>query len=72
LIDTLLLWISQISSIPNTGTLLKIATCNNLQLGWEKLDKYYRFINDSSAYVAAIALHPQYKWRWIEKKGATI
>ena len=41
---------------------------NHLQLGWEKLDKYYRLTDDSSAYVAAIALHPRFKWRWIEKK----
>jgi hypothetical protein len=40
---------------------------NNLQLGWEKLDKYYRFTDDSSAYVAAIALHPRFKWRWIQR-----
>jgi hAT family C-terminal dimerisation region len=43
---------------------------NNLQLGWQKLDKYYRLTDDSCAYVAAIALHPRYKWRWIEKKWA--
>ena len=43
---------------------------NNLQLGWEKLDKYYRFTDDSSAYVAAIALHPRFKWRWIQRKWA--
>jgi hypothetical protein len=43
---------------------------NSLQLGWEKLDKYYRLTDDSSAYVAAIALHPRFKWRWIQKKWA--
>jgi hypothetical protein len=43
---------------------------NNLQLGWQKLDKYYQFTDDSSAYVAAIALHPRFKWRWIQRKWA--
>jgi hypothetical protein len=43
---------------------------NNLQLGWQKLDKYYQFADDSSAYVAAIALHPRFKWRWIQRKWA--
>jgi hypothetical protein len=43
---------------------------NSLQLGWEKLDKYYQLTDDSSAYVAAIALHPRFKWRWIQKKWA--
>lgn len=43
---------------------------NNLQLGWQKLDKYYQLTDNSSAYVAAIALHPRYKWRWIQKKWA--
>lgn len=41
---------------------------NSLQLAWEKLDKYYRYTDDSSAYIAAIALHPRFKWRWIQKK----
>jgi hypothetical protein len=43
---------------------------NSLQLGWEKLDKYYQLTDTSSAYVAAIALHPRFKWRWIQKKWA--
>jgi hAT family C-terminal dimerisation region len=43
---------------------------NSLQLAWEKLDKYYRYTDDSPAYVAAIALHPRFKWRWIQKKWA--
>jgi hAT family C-terminal dimerisation region len=41
---------------------------NSVQLGWEKLDKYYQLTDKSSAYVAAISLHPRYKWRWIEKR----
>jgi hypothetical protein len=43
---------------------------NSLQLGWEKLDKYYRLTDDTSAYIAAVALHPRFKWRWIQKKWA--
>ena len=43
---------------------------HSVQLGWEKLDKYYTLTDDSPAYVASICLHPRYKWKWIEKKWA--
>jgi hypothetical protein len=34
--------------------------------GWRKLDKYYQLTDDSPAYVAAIVLHPQHKWQYIQ------
>lgn len=38
----------------------------NINLGWSKIDEYYNRTEDSPAYVASLALHPQYKWQWIE------
>src|SRR6266542_6613466 len=35
--------------------------------GWKKMDKYYKLLDKSPAYVTAIVLHPSRKWRWIEK-----
>jgi hypothetical protein len=34
--------------------------------GWRKLDKYYQLTDDSPAYVAAIILHPQHKWQYVQ------
>jgi hypothetical protein len=33
----------------------------NIQLGWQKLDQYYRKLDDTEVYVAAVALHPKYR-----------
>jgi len=38
----------------------------NINLGWSKMDEYYSRTKESPAYVAALVLHPQYKWQWIE------
>src|SRR5437667_3728777 len=35
---------------------------------WIKLDKYYNMTELSSVYVAALVLHPRYKWAYFEKK----
>ena len=43
---------------------------SSVQLGWEKLDEYYKLTDKSPAYVAAICLHPRYKWKYIQKKWA--
>ena len=39
----------------------------SLQLGIQKLDDYYRLLDETPAYLAAVVLHPQLKWQWIEK-----
>jgi len=39
----------------------------NLQLGIQKLDDYYKLLDDTPVYVAAVVLQPQLKWQWIEK-----
>ena len=39
----------------------------SLQLGIQKLDDYYWLLDETPAYLAAVVLHPQLKWQWIEK-----
>ena len=39
-----------------------------INLAWQKLDEYYSRLDDAPVYVAALALHPRYKMRWIKKK----
>jgi len=34
----------------------------SLQLGIQKADDYYKKTDKSPAYLAAVILHPQYKW----------
>src|SRR5256885_17039773 len=41
---------------------------HNIQLGWEKLNEYYNLTDKSPVYLAALCLHPKYKWKFIEKK----
>ena len=37
---------------------------------WAVADKYYKIIDDSTAYVAAVVLNPSYKWSSLEKLWA--
>lgn len=41
-----------------------IRTCVNL--GWKKLDDYYNLSDDTSAYRAAVLLHPEHKLEWFQ------
>jgi hypothetical protein len=34
--------------------------------GWKKLDDYYNTLDATPVYVAAIVLHPAFKWRWFD------
>jgi hypothetical protein len=36
-------------------------------LAWEKLDKYYNLLDETSIYYTALALHPAYRWDWFEE-----
>jgi hypothetical protein len=38
-----------------------------INLAWQKLYEYYLRIDQSPVYVAAVVLHPGYKWKWLEK-----
>ena len=44
---------------------------NTLQLGWASLDKYYSKTDDTPIYLAALVLHPAYKWTWIERQWSS-
>lgn len=41
--------------------------CN---LGWMKLDKYYALTDDSPVYLAALVLHPAFRWPAVESQWA--
>lgn len=41
-----------------------IRTCVNL--GWKKLDDYYNLSDDTSAYRAAVLVHPEHKLEWFQ------
>ncbi|RKK77817.1 hypothetical protein BFJ71_g16647 [Fusarium oxysporum] len=38
----------------------------NVNLGWMKLDKYYRTLKDSPVYYAAATLHPSVRWAYFD------
>jgi hypothetical protein len=38
----------------------------NVNLGWAKLDKYYRYLKESPVYYAATALNPALRWGYFE------
>jgi hypothetical protein len=40
----------------------------NINAGWQKLDEYYKRLDDNVVYVAAVVLHPQMKWRYFKTK----
>ena len=40
----------------------------NLNLGWQKLNKYYSLLDVSPIYVTAIVLHPAMKWKFLEQR----
>ena len=40
--------------------------CASINLGIEKLDEYYRKMDDTPAYAAAVVLQPQFKWAWFQ------
>jgi hypothetical protein len=35
---------------------------------WNKLNKYYKFMNNSSVYAASIVFYPVFKWRYFESE----
>jgi hypothetical protein len=38
----------------------------NINLGWEKLEKYYTLLDETPIYYTALALHPAYRWGYFE------
>ena len=39
-----------------------------IQMGWEKLDKYFAATDRAPVYLAAVVLNPKLKWRYFEVK----
>jgi hypothetical protein len=42
----------------------------NINLGWQKLDKYYQLLSETPIYYAGLALHPAYRWKLLDRKWA--
>ena len=38
----------------------------NINLGWEKLNKYYGLLDETPIYCTALALHPAFRWGYFE------
>jgi hypothetical protein len=37
-----------------------------INAGWRKMNKYYQLTEESSAYIAALVLNPNFKWQYVE------
>jgi hypothetical protein len=59
-------YVAPLPATPDRDDFLAIAINN----AWVKLNKYYALSDDSVAYVAALVLHPQYKWKFFETTWA--
>jgi hypothetical protein len=40
----------------------------NINLGWEKLNKYYTRLDETPIYYTALALHPAFRWGYFENE----
>jgi hypothetical protein len=38
-----------------------------VNMAWEKLNKYYRLLDETPIYYTALALHPAYRWDWFNE-----
>jgi hypothetical protein len=38
-----------------------------INLSWDKLDKYYKLLDETLIYYIILALHPAYRWDWFEE-----
>ncbi|KAM5527209.1 hAT family dimerization domain protein [Fusarium oxysporum f. sp. phaseoli] len=38
-----------------------------INLAWDKLDEYYRRLDETPIYYTAMALHPAYRWGWFDE-----
>jgi hypothetical protein len=52
---------------PFKNTLEYRMLCVGINLAWQKLHEYYSKTDQSPVYVAAVVLHPDLKWNWLEK-----
>jgi hypothetical protein len=59
---------TQLRALPDEQTTAEAHFSINIDLAWTKLNQYYSKLDNSPVYVAAIVLHPGFKWRWLEKR----
>jgi hypothetical protein len=38
-----------------------------VNLAWEKLDKYYRLLDETPIYYTSLALYLAYRWNWFDE-----
>ena len=58
---------SQIEAISKQQTTAEHHFSVNINLAWLKLNKYYSMLDNTLVYMAAVVLHPCFKWKWLEK-----
>jgi hypothetical protein len=56
---------------PNTTLESEWHFSKQIQIALDKAQDYYARLDDSSAYLAAVVLHPKYKWEYLEAQWAT-
>ena len=61
---------SQLASLPANQTTGEHHFAVNIKLAWSKLNDYYLKLDNSPVYVAAVVLHPRFKWRHLDKAWA--
>lgn len=52
---------------PSAYTDVESHFSTNMNLGWQKLDAYYKKTDATPLYRAAVVLHPRMKWQWIQR-----
>jgi hypothetical protein len=53
------------SSDPIEQTIEYRMLATGVNVAWKRLDHYYQVLDRSPVYIAAVAPHPRYTWRWI-------
>jgi hypothetical protein len=57
-----------ISTSPDDYITAEHHLSTNIKLAWQKLDEYYEKLDNNPVYVAAVVLHPNMKWQYLEKR----
>jgi hypothetical protein len=65
-IESLIAHLDEMKKIYTQQSHPELAT--SINLAWVKLDAYYKKLDDSPAYAAALMLHPQYRLQYIRER----
>jgi hAT family C-terminal dimerisation region len=65
-VEVLIEHLDKMKQIYTQETHPELAT--SINLAWSKLDNYYKKLDDSPAYAAALLLHPRYRLRYFDNK----